>query len=604
VPLTSPGWEQSLRNLEREFKRLVQALDLLVELDRSIFQTSFNRDALLEAMLNGLRGLVEAEYAQILLRTGNELVIVHSTHAEDKGRRFRLDKCVCGLAVQERRTIASGDVKSEYPDRYQWVLGYDKQQRMVSEVAVPIYAPALESESTPNHIVAGVINIESPSPDFFSRGNIELVEKFAIQAGAAMNNARIHTGLALTLQLAESIQVLDQPPDVALRETLRQLSNLFQEGVIVQFLLYDAASTSLIIKSSTAAKTEGKSVLVDDSFSGLAIKNQAPVRSNDVRSEYPHLFKDTIRDVGLSPTQSELAVPIKADGRIIGVLNVESAEREAFSRYDEYMLTVIAANASIWTRIYKSKSVLALEKMATVGQVSGHLIHTVNNGLSRLSRIADSLQRIRDRADPATRDALAVEIGRLSEVPETIQDSINSLQEMYKQALEIHESVNINDFARRVEGEIITREDIHVNWELDPNMPGLRISNGVYHVFWNLISNAQRAIEEGRPGVITIGTKIIYGQYTGRSFEAYELYVADNGKGMSEEERSKATQLDYSTKKGRITGYGLWWVATFVDRWEGKLDIQSEKGKGTCVRIRFPLTREGVASRLVQETQR
>jgi signal transduction histidine kinase len=604
--LTSPGWEQSPKNLETEFKRLSRALDLIVEMNRRIFQISFDRDALLVEMLKGLRELVEAEYAQILLRVGNELEIVHSTHAADKGRRFRLDKCVCGLAVEKRGTIASGDVMSEYPDRYQWLLGEDQNVRMVSEVAVPIYAPALEGDHGQHHIVAGVINIESPTPDFFSDGKRELVEKFALQAGAAINNSRILTGLALTLRLAENIQFFDQQPEDALRNTLVELSKLFQEGTIVQFMLYDQASNSLVIESSTAPKTEGKRVLVDDSFSGLAIKNRGlPVRSNDVRRDYPDLFKDTLSDVGERPTQSELAVPIKADGRIIGVLNVESDVRDAFSRYDEYMLSVIAANASIWTRIYKSKSALALEKLATVGQVSGHLIHTVNNGLFRLSRIGENLKRIADRADPAVGRDLSEEILRLNEVPEYIQKSVNELESTYKQALEVHESVNINDVARRVADELITREDIRPEWDLDPGVPGLRISSGIYHVFWNLISNAQRAIKEGRPGVITIGTKIIYGQYTGQ-IEGYELYVADTGRGMSEEERAKATQLNYSTKKGRVTGYGLWWVSTFVDRWEGKLEIASEEGKGTCVRVRFPLplTREGAAPHPAEENGR
>lgn len=603
MPKTSPKWEQSLRDLEGEFRRLVQALDLIVALDRKIFQTTFDLDALLEEMLKGLRDLVGAEYAQILLRRGPALVIVHSTQSTDRDKAFRIEECVCGVAVEEHRTISSGNVERDFPDRYQWILGREGDHKMVSEVAVPIYAHVEDeglAENEPNPIIAGVINIESPLENAFHVSQIELVEKFALQAGAAINNARIHTGLALTLRLAENIQTLSQEPDKALRSTLEQLSVLFQEGVIVQFLIYERASDSLIIESSTVEGTEGESVLVSDSFSGLVIQRGVPVRSNDVRKDYPQLFKDTVADAGYSPTQSELAVPIKEDGRIIGVLNVESPEKDAFSRYDEYMLTVVASNASVWTRIYKSKSILALEKMATVGNIAGHLIHTLNSGLLPLEKIANNLKQIGDDEGQINKDKLKVQIDWLRSIAPSIKESINKLQDMYARARVLNEGVNINQIARDVVEELVTREDIQIHWQLDNKMPNLRVSRGIYHVFWNLVSNAQSAIKDGQRGELTVGTKIVYGRYTNQ-MEAFELWVDDNGKGIPKDKLHQIFQLDYSSKEGRRAGYGLWWVETFTDRWEGKINIESEVGRGTRIRIWFPLTPEGVAAQITED---
>jgi signal transduction histidine kinase len=610
--LASHRWEQSLRALEADFekslkvleddfKRLVQALDLIVQLDRSIFQTTFDLDVLLEEMLKGLVNLVDAEYAQILLRRGSELVIVHSTNPDDKNKRVRKDECVCGLAVDERKTISSGNVQVSYPGRYQWILGREQGKEMVSEVAVPIYAPALDDNPTSEPIVVGVINIESPNADaFFDTGKIELVEKFALQAGAAINNARIHTGLSLTLKLAESIQSRAQLPDVALRDTLKQLCTLFQEGVIVQFLIYEGASDTLIIQSSTVEGTEGKSVLVGDSFSGLVIQKESAVRSNNVRRDYAKLFKDTVSDAdaGRPPTQSELAVPIKDDGRIIGVLNVESPEKDAFSKYDEYMLNVVASNANVWTRIYKSKSMLALEKMETVGNVAGHLFHALNNGLFPLEWIADKLEEISSKVGPPARPELAAQIKELRSIAPSITDSLNKIQDMYAREKVLHEGVNVNEIARQVVEDIITRKSIRINWELDADMPLLRISAGIYYVFWNLLSNAQAAIKDA--GEITIGTRVVRGKYTNQ-IEALELYVKDNGEGIPEDKRKQILQLDYSSKEGRKGGYGLWWVNTFVERWEGKMEVGGEVGKGTQVWIWLPWRPEGVAVSLTEE---
>jgi signal transduction histidine kinase len=282
------------------------------------------------------------------------------------------------------------------------------------------------------------------------------------------------------------------------------------------------------------------------------------------------------------------------DGRIIGVLNVESPEKDAFSKYDEYMLSVIASNASLWTRIYKSKSILALEKMATVGNVASHLIHTLNNNLISINDIADRVDEISAAADAAVRDRLVEQTRSLREVAPSVLNSIGKLNDMYKRALEPNQSVNVNDEARKVVRELVTREDITVRWDLDPEMPTLHISGGIYHIFWNLISNARQAIPDTRAGEIAVGTRVVYGQYT-RQMEGFEMYVSDTGVGVPPDKLERIFMLDYSSKSGRRTGYGLWWVDTFVTRWGGKIYVESEVGKGTTVRIWFPLTHEGVA---------
>ena len=599
MPTPSPKWEQSLKDLEDEFRRLVQALDLIVTLDRRIFQTSFDLDGLLQEMLKGLRDLVGAEYAQILLRRGPALVIMHSTQTTDKDRALRIDECVCGLAVMRKETVASGNVERDFPELYTRILGNEKTQKMVSEVAVPIYAAVMQENTTDSgfadQLVSGVINIESPLADAFHRSQIELVEKFALQAGAAINNARIHTGLALTLELAENITTLTEQPGTALRNTLERLSALFQSGVVVQFLIYDRASNSLLIESSTLEGTEGQNVLVDDSFSGLVVRESRAILSNNVQHDYPNLFKDTVGDAGFSPTQSELAVPIKEDSQIIGVLNVESPELDAFSLYDQYMLTVIASNASLWRRIHRTKSTLALQKMATMGTIAGHLIHTLNSGLFPLEKIANNLQEICDRGEPDNQMGLATQIDWLRSIGPSIKASINDLKDMYEKTEVSAQGVDINSEARTVAEKVITREDIKMIWDLDNDMPNLRISRGIYHVFWNLLSNAQYAIKEDLPGEIKVSTRILFGHYT-RKIEAFEISVEDNGRGIPKEKQQQVFQLDYSTKEGRITGYGLWWVNTFVDLWDGKIELKSEVNKGTTIKAWFPLKPDGVAT--------
>jgi putative methionine-R-sulfoxide reductase with GAF domain len=438
---TPRKWEQNLKDLEREFRGLVQALDLIVALDRQIFQTSFDLDELLNEILKGLRDLTNADYAQILLRRGPSLVIAHSTQPElDKGKEFKLEDCVCGLAVEEQRTISSGNVGHDYPDRYQWVLGRNSENRMVSEIAVPIRTPTQEE-------IVGVINIESPQPDAFSASDIEMVEKVGLQAGVAIQNARVHEGLSLTLQLAEAIQSKRQEPREGLRRILEQLANFFQKGVVVQFLMYEKASETLVIESSNVSSTEGVRVLVSDSFSGLVIERGTAVRSKDVRAEWPRLFKDTIgdSDTGHEPTQSELAVPITEDNEIIGVLNVESPQKGAFTSHDEYVLSQIAKSAGAWKRLeHQMRRTLALEKMATVGDVAGNVIHVLRNELTPLEDIIKNLQQKYGLSSDEP------EITGLRNIKTSVLQRTEELRQQYMRGAQEPLSTNINRLARKV----------------------------------------------------------------------------------------------------------------------------------------------------------
>ena len=586
---TRSKWERSLKDLEDEFRRLLQAMNLIVDLDRQMFLRSFDLNHLLTEMITGLKELTKANHAQILLRRGSMLEIVHSTQEEDKGKQFRIDKCFCGMAVEDRKTVASGDVENEYPDRYQWVLGKNQENRMASEVAVPIRTPP------PEQVIAGVLNIESPDKNAFSENEIEMVEKFAQQASVAIHNVRVHDGLVLTLDLAELVHLGRLEPNEGLRKTLEKLAAFFEDDVIVQYLTFDKDANTLTIKSSNAADTEGLRLLVEESFSGLVIKERKVIRSNDVIAEHPQIFKDTVRDAGGRSTQSELAAPILLQDRdIIGVLNIESAQKGAFTVHDEYVLSQISKYAGLWERLeHQLKRTLALGKMATVGDVAGNMIHVLKNETARLGSTLKRLQEKRDAADPPL--PIDDEIEGIRSVSAAIIARADQLKQRYERARREPQPTDVNSLVRRVVAEIVTRPDIEVDFnELDEHMPKLMISPGFEDVVWNIISNAQAAIPEEQEGRIKIATKVLYGKYTNQ-MEGFQIVFTDNGIGMSEEKQDEIGKLGFSSKEGEGSGYGMWWLDTFVERWQGKKTLHSEVGKGTEISLWFPLTPEGVA---------
>jgi CheY-like chemotaxis protein/anti-sigma regulatory factor (Ser/Thr protein kinase) len=107
----------------------------------------------------------------------------------------------------------------------------------------------------------------------------------------------------------------------------------------------------------------------------------------------------------------------------------------------------------------------------------------------------------------------------------------------------------------------------------------------------NLIFNAVDALPQS--GTITLAThlancggsdQIVVGK------QELVIEVRDNGMGMDERTRQRCLEPFFSTKAQRGgTGLGLAMVYGMMQRHEGRIEIESAPGCGTCVRLTFPI---------------
>ncbi len=116
--------------------------------------------------------------------------------------------------------------------------------------------------------------------------------------------------------------------------------------------------------------------------------------------------------------------------------------------------------------------------------------------------------------------------------------------------------------------------------EAEPELTAHLNENEFRQIIQNLISNSLRAMVPDREGQITLLA-------TGEADEVL-VTVRDNGKGMTEEEVSKALEPFY-TKSINGTGLGLSIVSRLVESNDGTMEIVSKAGVGTDVILRFPV---------------
>jgi CheY-like chemotaxis protein len=122
---------------------------------------------------------------------------------------------------------------------------------------------------------------------------------------------------------------------------------------------------------------------------------------------------------------------------------------------------------------------------------------------------------------------------------------------------------------------------ISVKSELAPALPKiLGAENEMRDALTNLMLNAADSMPEG--GLITVRTRL-----DPRDNEVI-VEVQDTGVGMSETTRSRCLEPFFTTKGERGTGLGLAMVFGMIQRHGGELEIDSELGHGTTMRLSFP----------------
>ena len=146
----------------------------------------------------------------------------------------------------------------------------------------------------------------------------------------------------------------------------------------------------------------------------------------------------------------------------------------------------------------------------------------------------------------------------------------------------------ILDDCKTLLGERMGSAGLHCQMRVSPDLPIARVDGRrIKQVVLNLMANAVKFTPPG-------GTITLAGRYT--QGVGVCLTVRDTGVGMTEEEipraLSKFGQIDGDlTRAHDGTGLGLPIAKSLIEMHGGELEIQSEKGKGTEVRIWLPEAR-------------
>jgi two-component system NtrC family sensor kinase len=131
---------------------------------------------------------------------------------------------------------------------------------------------------------------------------------------------------------------------------------------------------------------------------------------------------------------------------------------------------------------------------------------------------------------------------------------------------------------------------VKLSSSLSPGLPPiLGDPTHLQTLFLNLITNALDAMPNG--GFLTIKTQHILGPpFTGNGEGWVQISITDTGIGITEESKKRIFDPFFTTKKiGEGTGLGLAICEKIIKDHSGRLEVESEVGKGSTFFILIPI---------------
>ncbi|HET7088515.1 MAG TPA: GAF domain-containing sensor histidine kinase, partial [Anaerolineae bacterium] len=428
-----------------------------------------------------------------------------------------------------------------------------------SELAVPIKSRGR---------VIGVLDVESDRVNAFDESDVAVVQSLANQLGVAIENARLYES---EQRRAEQFRVLAEvgrritsilDVDQLLSQTVQLMSQAFgyyHVGIAMiegDMAIYRTGAGTLWNEPPLQFQPPRLKV-GQEGITGWVAGSGEPLLVPDVSQDSRYVWMEG------SQTRSELALPILAKDRTIGVLDVQSDRVNAFDQSDLVVLQSLAHQLAIAienARLYEqAQQLAALEERQKLAR---ELHDSVSQALYGIALGAKTARTLLDRdpiqvAQPLDYVLSLAEAG-LAEMralifelrPESLEME-GLVAALTKQTASLHARYHI---------------EVQTAFGDEPRLP-LPTKEALYRIAQEALNNI---VKHARASRVDVRLEPADG--------SVGLEIGDNGVGFD--------------PQGEFPGHlGLRSMRERAEKAGGTLAVESAPGQGTCIRVRVPVNR-------------
>jgi serine phosphatase RsbU (regulator of sigma subunit)/putative methionine-R-sulfoxide reductase with GAF domain len=322
----------------------------LVEIGRALLEAPLGEDAICELIYRLAGRIVDAESFQLGLLHDNhyhiKVWVIDGQRQPPASFALPEGQGIIRWLETERRPLLVRDFQQEM-DRLPARPTYISDRPPRSAIFVPMLA---------GDRVIGAIALQSQEPNAFAESQMRLLSVLANQSAAALSNAwlyergqrRLNALMAVSEVGRKIASILDL--DELLTQVVESIRSRF--GYYhVQVFLVQHGSDRAQFRASTGHKlnekwiSEGRNFTIGrEGMIGWVTAHGQTLLANDVAKE-PLYIPDDPRL--LPDTRAEIAVPLIVEGEVLGVLDVQSTEPDAFSPDDRFILETLADQVAV-----------------------------------------------------------------------------------------------------------------------------------------------------------------------------------------------------------------------------------------------------------------
>jgi len=463
----------------------------------------------------------------------------------------------------------------------------------------------------------GVLIIENTRAEAFTQFDEHLMVVIASHLAGLIEYTRLREeaegrarSLSLIHEVVQQVIGLQDKKEVA-HITADLVAQYFKYELAAIFLFDEERKFSIQGIGGTHAETVkralgGGEFVVDGGITSHVSKTGASI-----------IINDTTQDSLYKPlkgweARSEICVAVKDGDVILGIIDVESREQNAFTHNDliameslagilasvitsanqyqklqetirQLRLIEVELNARMEAQRSAENRLLQAAKLAAVGEMAAGIAHELNNPLTTVTGFSELI------LDELPQDAThRKELEMVLREARRAGDVVRRLLDFSRQGERIRAQADLNEVVNDVlalTNHLIQTNGVTLALELEESLPWIFIDrNQMKQVLLNLIHNALQAMPNG--GDLHICTKTI--QRDERRWAV--MSVKDSGMGISTTDQNRIFEPFFTTKGDRGgTGLGLSVTFGIVTDHGGMIEISSEPEKGSTFAVWLPM---------------
>jgi len=276
-------------------------------------------------------------------------------------------------------------------------------------------------------------------------------------------------------------------------------------------------------------------------------------------------------------TQIRYCIPLIANGRFLGLMTLGDGVGQDYLSVENFDLlkTIGDQTAGSLLNLKLSADLRQAREMEAFQTLSAFFVHDLKNLASRLSLTMQNLPI--HFANPDFRNDV---VRMISDSMAKINGMCSRLSSL-SQKLELQRTeIDLNEFVKNSLFSLNECLKAAPVQDLQP-MPRVPVDpEQMEKVLFNLVLNANEAMGEGGEGIRVT---------TMQQDDFAVISVCDNGCGMSREFMEQSLFRPFKTTNKQGMGIGLYQSKRIVEAHQGRIDVESEEGRGTTFRVLLPI---------------